>query len=221
MKLAHSYSAIKMYENCPLRYYRQRILKDVKDEGNEANRYGERLHKLLEDRLGRAVTLPEEAAKYESLCASFERAAQRGGNLEVEFPLTLNEKLRKVDWFAKDAWLRARMDVFILQGDNAVVADWKTGARRPDFLQMQITAAMLFLMYPAVRKVSTAFVWLKVMEVDREVYQRSQLEALWADLMGRIERIKESVETNTWPARPSGLCDYCPARFTCEFARKR
>ena len=44
MKLAHSYSSIKLFENCPLRYYRQRIKKDVVDEGGEASKHGERIH---------------------------------------------------------------------------------------------------------------------------------------------------------------------------------
>jgi len=47
MKLSHSYSAIKLYENCPLRYFRQRIVKDVVDEGGEASKYGERIHEYL------------------------------------------------------------------------------------------------------------------------------------------------------------------------------
>ena len=50
-QLAHSYSSLKMYENCPKRYYHQRITKEVSDSGSEATRYGERVHKALEERL--------------------------------------------------------------------------------------------------------------------------------------------------------------------------
>ena len=35
-KLTHSYSSIKMFEQCPKRYLHQRINKDVEDKGSEA-----------------------------------------------------------------------------------------------------------------------------------------------------------------------------------------
>ena len=52
MRLNHSYSAFKQFDNCPLRYYRQRVLKDIKDEMGEAGLEGDRQHKALE--IGRA-----------------------------------------------------------------------------------------------------------------------------------------------------------------------
>ena len=67
-KLSHSFSAIKMYENCPKRYYHQRVLKEVKDQGGEATIWGERVHKFLEDRLAKATELPQEVARYDPLC---------------------------------------------------------------------------------------------------------------------------------------------------------
>ena len=62
--LTHSYSSIKMYENCPKRNLHERINKDVVFEGSEATRYGERVHSDLENRLQNAVPLPEESKKH-------------------------------------------------------------------------------------------------------------------------------------------------------------
>ena len=78
MRLSHSYSSIKLYENCPLRYFRQRVVKDVVDEGGEASKYGERIHTFLEHRLKENASLPQEVAHYEPLCASVERISQGG-----------------------------------------------------------------------------------------------------------------------------------------------
>ena len=39
MNLTHSYSALKLYENCPYRYYHQRIAKTVVDKGGEASQH--------------------------------------------------------------------------------------------------------------------------------------------------------------------------------------
>ncbi len=76
MKLSHSYSSIKLYENCPYRYFRQRVLKDVVDEGGEASKHGERVHAYLEHRLKSNNLLPQEIAHYEPLCQSVERLAE-------------------------------------------------------------------------------------------------------------------------------------------------
>ena len=67
IKLTHSYSSIKMYENCPKRYYHQRIMKEIKDEGSEATRYGERIHSDLEHRLVNNKPLTDETKQYEVL----------------------------------------------------------------------------------------------------------------------------------------------------------
>ena len=59
MKLTHSYSSIKMYENCPKRYMHQRVNKEVTDTGSEATKFGERVHSDLENRLLHWVLLIE------------------------------------------------------------------------------------------------------------------------------------------------------------------
>lgn len=218
MKLSHSYSAIKLYENCPYRYFRQRIAKDVVDEGGEASIYGERIHQHLELKLKGEAELPQEIAHYEPLCASVERLA-KGGELHIEKELVLNENLEPTGWWDKDAWLRSKLDILVLVGDEAVVMDWKTGKRNPDFFQMQIFAAQVFKHFPDVRRVKTSLVWLKTMEMDTEVYDRQGANEVWAEIMKRIRRIHQSVEHDNWPAKPSGLCRFCPARHDCDSAR--
>lgn len=217
MQLQHSYSSIKLYENCPTRYYRQRVLKDVVDEGGEASKYGERIHKMLEDRVRDKTPLPVEAAPYEGLCRSLERAAV-GGELHVEKELVLTESLTPTGWWDADAWLRSKLDVLVIRDDTAVVMDWKTGKRNPDFFQMGVFAAQVFKHYPQVEVVKTSLVWLRLFEMDTETYSREQSNEIWADILGRIRRIYQSAETENWPAKPSGLCRYCPARHDCAYA---
>ena len=133
-KLAHSYTALKMYENCPKRYYHQRITKEVVDQPGTATVYGERVHKQLEEYLkAPAVGLPEETAALKPLCDQVKAGADGGGLLLVEQEYTLTSDLQPTSWFAKDAWLRFKLDVLVIRGNStAVVVDWKTGKRRPD-----------------------------------------------------------------------------------------
>jgi hypothetical protein len=218
MRLSHSYSSIKLYENCPLRYFRQRIVKDVIDEGGEASKYGERVHAFLETRLKENTLLPQEVAHYESLCSSVERIAHNG-ELFVEKELVLTDNLTPTTWWEPDAWLRSKLDILVISGDMANVMDWKTGKRNADQFQMQLFAAQVFKHYPEVTRVKTSLVWLKDMAMDTEVYYRSGVNTIWAEVMKRIQRINDSLEHDNWPAKPSGLCRYCPARHNCDYAR--
>jgi hypothetical protein len=218
MKLSHSYSSIKLYENCPLRYFRQRIVKDVVDQGGEASKYGERIHEYLEHRLKSNKMLPQDIAQYEPLCAMVERLAQHG-ELHIEKELVLTENLTPTGWWDSDAWLRSKLDILIINGTEAVVMDWKTGKRKPDFFQMQLFAAQVFKHYPEVQRVKTILVWLKTLERDAEDYNRLNINEVWAEVMKRINRIHLSYDHDNWPAKPSGLCRYCPARHDCDFAR--
>jgi ATP-dependent exoDNAse (exonuclease V) beta subunit len=214
--LTHSYSAIKLFENCPLRYYRQRVTKEVKDEDNEYTLYGSRIHKALENKLAKQEDLPKDMQKYEPLCDAITRAAV-GGDLLVEYQMTLNGNLEPTGWFAKDAWLRSVLDVLVVKNDRAIVLDWKTGKRRPDFFQMQIFAAQVFKVYPDVTTVDTSLVWLQTMAQDQERFERKDANLLWRDILGRIKRIELAAENDTWTAKPSGLCKFCPCRHDCEY----
>jgi len=217
MRLSHSYSSIKLFENCPLRYYRQRIKKDVKDEGGEASMYGERIHTFLENRL-KGAGLPVEVEQYEPLCQSVERLAKQG-ELFIEHELVLNDNLIPTGWWDADAWLRSKLDVFVIVGADAVVMDWKTGKRKADNFQMELFAAQVFKHYPQVQRVKTSLVWLKTMEMDTEQFTRLHMNTIWAEVMKRIQRIQDAYELGNWPARPSGLCRYCPCRHDCDYAR--
>jgi len=218
-KLAHSYSALKMYENCPKNYYHQRIEKSVRDPGNAVTAYGERVHKSLELRLGEdAATLNQEASRYEALCASIERLAT-GGVLTVEEEMTLNDSLKPTGWWDPDAWLRSKIDVLVRKGPEAIMFDWKTGKRRPDFDQLELFAVQVFKHYPEVQRIKTTFVWLKEMKMDSETFTRKQEAPIWEKILGKIKRIEGSAEHDNWPAKPSGLCGWCPCKSFCEYAK--
>ena len=216
MRLAHSYSSIKLFENCPLRYFYQRVAKSVVDEGGEASKHGERIHAYLEARLKKEADLPQEVATYEPLVKSVEKL---GGELYIEHELVLSDLLVPTGWYAPDAWIRSILDILVIKGDEAIVMDWKTGKRKIDFFQLQLFAVQVFKHFPQVQKVKTSLIWLKTMEMDTEQYTRDQSNTMWQDVMGRIRRIEQALEHDNWPAKPSGLCRYCPARHLCDFAK--
>lgn len=219
MRLSHSFSSIKLFENCPLRYYHQRIAKTVTDQGGEASLHGERIHKFLEERLkGVIEELPSEARKLEPVVDTIVTMVGDGA-LFVEQEMTLNPGLEPTGWWDSDAWIRSKLDVLIIKGQSAIVMDWKTGKRRPDFTQLELFALQVFSHYPDVNLVTSTFVWTQDMATDREVYRRSEAHQHWKSLLDRIRRIEVSLENDNWPAKPSGLCRYCPCKDFCEYAK--
>lgn len=197
---------------------RQRVVKDIVDEGGEASINGERIHKFLEDRLKENTDLPQEVAHYEPLCKAVEQLAG-AGELHIEKELVLNADLKPTGWWDADAWFRSKLDILVIIGNDAVVMDWKTGKRKPDFFQMQIFAVQVFKHFPDVVRVKTSLVWLKDNKMDTETYTRLQANELWAEIIKRVTRIEKALEHDVWPAKPSGLCRYCPARHDCDFAK--
>lgn len=218
MQLSHSFSSLKLYENCPLRYYNQRVIKSVVDKGGEASQYGERIHKFLEDRLKGGAPLPPEAEPVEGAVQAITRLVGEG-ELHIEKELTLNQNLEPTGWWDKDAWVRSKLDVLILRSDEAFNIDWKTGKRRPDFTQLELFALQIFAHYPHIEKVTGSFVWIKDVALDKETYYKSDTPRLWEMFLSRVQRIETSLAHDNWPARPSGLCNYCPCKPTCDYAR--
>ena len=211
--LSHSYSSLNQFDNCPRQYEFQRITKEVKPSFGEASMYGTRIHDQLDARI-KGTPLPEESAKYEVLVKAFEDLP---GEIHGEQEMTLNIKLEPTGWWDDDAWFRAKIDVLVLNGPVAVMGDWKTGKHRPNFTQLEIFATMIFKHYPEVQRVKSCFIWLKDMLVDHKTYERRQEAALWNRLMTSIRRIEAALEEDNWPAKPSGLCPWCPAKHLCEF----
>jgi len=219
MQLSHSFSSIKLFENCPLRYYHQRIAKTVKDVGGTASLHGERIHKFLEERLkGVLEELPSEVANLEPV-VSVIKAMVGTGDLHIEQEMTLNPGLTPTGWWDPDAWIRSKLDVLIVKKHTAVVMDWKTGKRRPDFTQLELFALQVFAHYPEVELVTSTFVWTQDMSTDKEIYRKRDASVYWEKLLDRIRRIELSLENDKWPAKPSGLCRYCPCKDFCDYAK--
>jgi PD-(D/E)XK nuclease superfamily len=101
---------------------------------------------------------------------------------------------------------------------DRMIPTHNTGKRRPDFDQLEMFALAVFSFNPEVRKVTSMFVWTKENAIDKETYRAEHKDAMWTRLLSRIHRVEKSLETGNWPAKPSGLCKFCPCKGFCEFA---
>ena len=217
--LVHSFSSLKQFDNCPKRYFHQRIEKSVKDEGGEAAVYGEVVHKALEERVRDNKPLPPALAKHEEVCAKLVSIPDAEVHAEIEMVLT--KDFTPTGWWSEDAWIRSKLDVLVIRGKSALVGDYKTGKRRPDSFQLDLFALQTFCHYPDVDVVNASFWWLKDDAVDSFKYKRAEVPRLKQNMIYKTQRVEDALTYNNWPARPSGLCPYCPCKDFCEFAVRR
>lgn len=212
VKYAWSFSALNMYNTCPYQYYRLKVKKDVKDKQNESAIWGNDVHKKLEHRVRDKTPLPERFKQYEYLARPFDNAP---GVVLAEQQMALNRNLEPTGWFAKDTWCRGIVDVTVLNEPKrrAFAGDWKTGKRKPDSDQLMLFAALIFAHYPEIDRADTAFIWTQAKATDRETFTRDQEKDIWNHFFGKLRKLEQSFEKDTWPKKPSGLCKgWCPVR---------
>lgn len=218
---AWSYSSLSDFVNCPRKYQKVRVTKEVKDTASEEMKWGLEVHKHLELHVINGTPLPDGHAIYEPvlpLLAKVRSAKEYFG----EKKLTINANFTRADWFAKNAWCRAVLDVGVRKGDTMWVGDWKTGKRRPGSDQLMLAAALVLHTEPQVKTVKTSYIWLKERgTMDTATYTRDQLPEIWQHFMPKVARLEAAFESDKWPAKPSGLCPWCPVtKQHCEFSKK-
>lgn len=218
MKFAWSFSSLSDYLNCPLQYYKVRVSKEIPREETEAMRYGTITHKHLEDRLVEKAPLPEHLTFMERFVRKLETS---DGEPFAEQKMAIDDKFEPVDWFDKKAWCRAIVDVGLRTGEAVWQGDYKTGKRKPGSDQLMLSAALRMHSDPEVEYVSTSYIWLKDRKMDSGgKYPRSELPNIWKHFLPRIARLEAAYEKNAWPAKPSGLCPWCPVtKAHCKFSK--
>lgn len=217
MALAHSYSAIKDFENCAKKYHETRILKRFKQEDTTATLYGTEVHKAIELYIQDGTPLPAHLAHYHQFV---EPVSKLKGTIKCELKMAIRSDFSACDFFDKDVWYRGIPDVLAINGSTARVVDWKTGksSRYADTAQLELLAGMVMSHYPEVDTVKGVLVFLVPGDVVKADFTREQYAGIMSKWWQKAETIEKAVESGVWNARPSGLCRFCPVN-TCPHHR--
>lgn len=212
-----SFSALTRFENCPKQYYHINVTKDFKDEDSQWAADGKVIHDGFYNRIIKGTPFPIPIRFLEPIAKPFVDAE---GEKHGEMKLTINKKFEPVDWFANDAWLRVVIDLLIVRGSKAILVDWKTGKVKDDFTQMRLCAAVLQQYMPELDFFTLVYVWTSHKQVTKKTATLSMNRNLWNELLPRVSKIEDAIRETTFPARPSGLCKWCPVR-TCPHQGER
>lgn len=216
-KKAWSISALKAYEQCPRRYYEMQVIKNFQDKPSEHMSWGNDVHKALEERVRDGKPLPIGMRQWEPIAAAL---VARPGDKLVEQKLALSEVFSPTTWFGRNVWVRTIVDLAIVNGDKAVLVDYKTGKVKEDFDQLALMAAVMFNQAEELEQITAMFIWLQEEwpnNISKVTYTREELPALWDRFMKREEAYQNAHAKTDFPAKPSGLCRKWCAVSTCPY----
>lgn len=212
-KLAWSFSALSTYETCPKKFYHLKIAKDFKDGDSEAAAEGKEIHEALFRAVIQGEKLPIKLRRLQKLVDSYRQAGDKADDIQGELKLCLSPEFEPVDWFNKRAWVRAVVDLLLIKGSKAILVDYKTGKRRDDFSQLELSAAILSRYMPEIEEFHLTFEWLRDNErslLPDGPLRKSDMKQVWLKFLPKVNEIEEARAVTEFPAKPSGLCGWCP-----------
>lgn len=215
--IAWSFSSLSDFYNCPLAYKLKRVTKEFPLVETEAMRYGAEIHKHLELRARDKTPLPDHLKWTEAI---FQQVEGSGMEMSAEARVALDRSLKPVGWFDRNVWVRCVFDLVVRGDDSSRILDWKTGKRKFDSDQLMLFAATEFALFKNVNTVKSGYVWLKDKKLDTETFTRADVPSLWGHFMPKVEKLEQAYAKDNWPARPSGLCGWCPAKKSqCKYSK--
>lgn len=221
MPIAWSWSRIETFEQCPRKFQLQNIIKapNFKFEVNPTTERGKLVHDQLEKALLGTAELPEELKHVQPIIDKIQSSFTE---IQTEREIAWDKDKKLCSWFDTTVTMfRCALDVLAVNGTKAIIYDWKTGKVRDKPDQLRLYAAVVFMMYPEVQTVHTAFIFVDHMQVKDAIYTRDQFQKIWHEFEDRAELIQIADESNQWPPRKNGLCGWCKAdKNQCTYGKK-
>jgi len=212
VKFTWSYSSIELFDQCPHKYYRLRVSKDIKEPPSEHQNYGKLVHKVLENFLKKDTPIPEKFSFLED--AATQLKAYKGTK-HCEYRMGLTQDLQPCEFFARDVWWRGVVDLLVLDGETAKVIDYKTGksAKYADTKQLELLSLAVFKHFPEVKHVKAGLLFLVAKDFIKEKYDPSEADSRWKKWLDRTAQLEKTYEADVWNPSPNFTCrKYCPVK---------
>lgn len=211
---AWSYSRYSCHAQCPLKL-RYRAIDKLKVEQTDAQSNGVDVHALGE----RYLKAPK---KPKDIPVPFARFAQELEELRDQKALSEHEIVFTEGWkglstwWAKDAWLRVKIDALVVQGSFAYVVDFKTGKLREEHAdQTGFYALNVFKAMPRVKKITTGLWYLDHPQQEKQkLHNPTIYDYTRKDDYGHLDELWKAraqilLNERIYPAKPNFLCGWC------------
>lgn len=222
---AWGFSRWKQWTQCPASAKFKYVLK-VDDKGTDASHRGTSMHDLGEEYvMGSRKTLDpslksfakelkalRDSYKNQRILVVVEESELNPWKFAAKhsmFAWAFDSDWKLAEWFDKDAWLRAKVDIHTFDHEerHVVVIDLKSGRKHLEHkLQLDLYALTAFLKYPRALTVAASMWYVDLGEEETVTYQRSFLPKLQKDWMARV---KPMLADTRFPTRPGRYCSWC------------
>lgn len=207
MNTRWSYSSLKLFEQCPRKYYHLRVVKDVKESETEAMTYGTRFHEAAEFYIKENTPLPEYFTFAKPV---LDNLKQLQGEKLCEYEMGVTEALEPCAFDAPDVWFRGIADLLVIDRERgeARIVDYKTGksAKYADPDQLELMALCVFKHFPEIKKVKSGLLFVVCNAFVKSKHNVEQQKVLWDKWVSKHNRLKVAMQSDVWNPKPSGLC---------------
>jgi len=210
-----SYSSLGLFKQCPHKYYKIRIVKDIVEKQTEAVMYGLEVHKAAEDYIGKGTPVPK---KYDFIVPTLDRLNKIAGEKLCESKLGLKYDLSPCGFYDPEVWWRGVADLIILQDDTAYIVDYKTGksAKYADTAQLEILSLAVFKHFPQVKRVKGGLLFVVSEQFVKHDYHQEEQSVLWNSWITGTKQLEGALKNNVWIKKPNFTCrNFCPV-LDCE-----
>lgn len=215
IKYTWSYSSMSTFKQCPRKYHRIKVVKDIKESETEATLYGTEVHKAAEEYIRDGTPIP---AKFEFIKPYLDILNNIEGAKLCEYRMGLTKELDPCEFFAENVWWRGVADLLVIKGDTAFLIDYKTGksAKYADTKQLEMLSMAVFRHFPEVKNVKAGLLFVVSKEFVESEYNVEQQRDSWLTIFGDIHMLEACYENDVWNPKPNFSCSkYCPV-LDCE-----
>jgi len=205
-----SYSSLDLFKQCPHKFYRIRVKKDVVEPPAAHLTYGLEVHKAAEDFIGSGVPIPE---KFAFIREPLEMLRSREGEHLVEYKMGLRRDMTACDFSDAKAWWRGIADLITLQGEKAYIVDYKTGksSKYADTKQLEILSLAVFKHFPQVKKIKAGLLFVVAKDLVKAEFNADDQHIHWVRWLADTGRLEKAFETDVWNPKPNFTCKgWCP-----------
>jgi hypothetical protein len=215
-----SYSSISLFQQCPRKYHRMRIVKDIVEGPQEHLIYGTAVHAVAEEYIRDGTPIP---AKYGFIQEYLDPLKELPGIKLCEHEMGLTKDMKPCGFKDKDVWFRGIADLLVVNGDKARIIDYKTSksSRYADKKQLELLSLLTFKHFPEVKSIKAGLLFLVIKDLVSAEFTKEQQADAWDKWIPETNQLESAMITDVWNPRPNFTCrGWCPVT-DCEHNTKR
>ena len=215
MSYTWSYSSISLFQQCPRKYHRLRIVKDIVEPPQEHLLYGTAVHKAAEEYIRDGKDLPP---KFDMFKPQLDAMKELKGEKYCEHEMGIRKDFTPCAFNDPDVWLRGIVDLLVVGSDSARIIDYKTSksSEYADTKQLELLSLLVFKHFPQVKKIKSGLLFLVAKDLVGAEYTEEHQGTAWLRWLDIVRYLESAMKTGVWNPRPNFTCRKFCAVKDCE-----